>query len=216
VGLGLYFIGQAIPSRFSRPTIHHGLIVLSGFLAPILLVGLFFAFHHALGDLLSAVFVFNRIYVGELHVNILQNFKQGLYGFPSLGFWLIAGSAVLISALTVGEKELYIYKLWVVLGLSFIAELALSNLSGAAFKHYFLTWLPFAEFTSDIANSMPVIVDTSEMLPLEKIRRDAILAMPKGFSLYGHLQPFFDFFDANYRQAAQLSHKNWIVFLPIH
>ncbi|HEY5902194.1 MAG TPA: hypothetical protein VIU39_06555, partial [Anaerolineales bacterium] len=74
---------------------------------------------------------------------LLEGFSRGLYGFPPLGLWVVAGAAALYARLLTQRKGADVSFL-VVLTISAAAELFLSNLSRSGFRHYYIAWLPYA------------------------------------------------------------------------
>ena len=145
LGIGIYLLAVVVRSRFSRRELISMLFFGLAFLVPIVLYALYLAFQGAFADMISALFIFNRMYVGGLQWNLLDGFKRGLYSFPPLGLWLIAGAAALYARLLAqrrgaeGEGSFA-----AVLAISAAAELYLSNLSRSGFRHYYITWLPYA------------------------------------------------------------------------
>ncbi|MGE5252224.1 MAG: glycosyltransferase family 39 protein [Bacteroidota bacterium] len=154
LGIGIYLLAVWVRSRFSRRELGSILIFGLAFTAPVLLYALYLAVEGAFADMISALFVFNRMYVGGLQWNLLEGFSRGLYGFHPLGLWVTAGAAALYARLLVRRKGPE-GSFAVVVAISAAAELYLSNLSRSGFRHYYIAWLPYAAclaayFTSDL------------------------------------------------------------------
>ncbi len=94
-GLGIfaYLLILAIRDRFSKLRLISLLSFSAGAAAPILMYSLYMAGHHAFSDMVSEMILYNRTYAGPLSLNVLEDFRRGLAGFPWLGFWIVSGLA---------------------------------------------------------------------------------------------------------------------------
>ncbi len=151
LGLGLILILLALKNRLAWTSLQPLLSLAIGFLIPAILFAAYFAVNHAFAEMLSAVFIFNRIYVGPLQWDWLGAFQLGLYSFPWIGFWVVLGAIGCLVQLVTRTRAEEDFWFWLFIGLSFAAEVFLSGLSQAGFRHYYLMWLPYIALTSALA-----------------------------------------------------------------
>ncbi|NPV78517.1 MAG: hypothetical protein HPY59_19340 [Anaerolineae bacterium] len=116
-----------------------------GFMAPVLVVILFFAWHHALGDLFDQMIIYNLLYSQNSGISpseqilIPFNVLKHLWITPLAVAGLVFGFAGLWK-----EKEAWVQRLLLLGCIDLLAGLAIYNVSGRGFRHYFLNILPAA------------------------------------------------------------------------
>ncbi len=116
-----------------------------GFTAPVLAVFLFFARHHALGDLLDQMIAYNLLYSQNSGISLSEqilipfNVLKNLWITPLAGAGLVFGLAGLWK-----EKDARVQGLLLLGCIDLAAGLVIYNVSGRGFRHYFLNILPAA------------------------------------------------------------------------
>ena len=145
-GLGIFafLLVLAIRGRFSKVRLIPLLGFSAGAAAPILMYSLYMAGHHAFSDMVSGMILYNRTYAGPFSLNVLEDFRRGLAGFPWLGFWIIGGLAAVSTGILNRSKPARWEPFTAVLILGAALEIYLSNISRAGYKHYYISWLPYA------------------------------------------------------------------------
>ena len=144
LAIGIYLLVGAVRRKFKRVRSMQVLGFVAGATAPILLFSLYMAGNHAFGEMLNNVIGYNRLYTGPLHLPVLEDFGRGLAGFPWLGFWIIGGLAALLPRVVRRAEPSPEQSFDIVLLLGATAELYLSNISRAGYRHYYIGWLPYA------------------------------------------------------------------------
>lgn len=148
VGIQLAIVGYLLlghgPAGSSRRAVRHMLAVCLGAAAVIAPVCLYLWVHGALGAAIDAVVRYNSIYSGaDLQTRVLSVMRGLRALLPSgvsalsLTGWLLGLTRVLSRREADRSRPLLIVVL-VVLPI----ELVLSSLSGRAYDHYFILWLP--------------------------------------------------------------------------
>jgi len=105
-----------------------------------LLTLLYFARQARLGDFVSAVFVYNRSYAGQLQENLTA--VWGLLGAVPEGALLLLGTLLLVAAIGCVVDGINHPVRWLALGAYLAAAAVMVVLPGRLYPHYFLLLLP--------------------------------------------------------------------------
>jgi hypothetical protein len=165
VAIGLYLIGEAIFTRKWRENLRLlGRMVIGG-IVPLLLVGVYFALHGALDEMLDAVFAYNFAHVasGQGTTESIDVSRMWLHGFRNITLgesrfppFSLMPVAFIMALLYVRRADGQTRPIILISLLLLPIEVILANLSGYNFTHYFLTWLPV--FTLLVAIAVYIVI----------------------------------------------------------
>lgn len=117
------------------------LLIGVGLLLPILLVAGYFASQQALRPMLDAALVYNFSYTGN-QADLWLTLITGIKTLNVAVIVALAGYLSIVVAILKRPVE-FIWQWHLVLLVGLPIEIALSSLSGRAYRHYFICWLPF-------------------------------------------------------------------------
>ncbi len=156
LAIALYLVlraaGERRPARCLRP-LSMMLLGAAGLLLP---AAAYFAYRGALAALWDAAFRYNAVYSKVTLVGLAKTAHMGLrmlvgVALPALGGWLLALWHLYRRRAMLGKQE----PLLAVCLLGLPIECLLSGLSGRAYEHYYLAWLPmFAMLTAVVVWSL--------------------------------------------------------------
>lgn len=116
------------------------ILILAAFLGLVFLVWGYFAVNQAGPQMLDAVLTYNFAYSSSSLADKFSSLWAGLYFLPVLSSFAIAGWGLLLLDLRVSERENSPFVQVLVLALPI--EMLLTTISGRAFSHYYMSWLP--------------------------------------------------------------------------
>lgn len=169
------------------------LLINVGVLLPILLVAGYFASQQALQPMLDAALVYNFSYTG----NQADLWLTLITGFTTLNVAVIVALGGYLSIMVaILKKPVEFPRQWhLLLLVGLPIEIALSSLSGRAYRHYFICWLPFigllcaqaayayGKWPARVFSSQPLSLTYSFMLFILLVSFSRDLAIyPKTFS----------------------------------
>jgi hypothetical protein len=111
-----------------------------GVLLPFTLFAVYFAYQGALQPMLDAALIYNFSYTGE-HANFLFTLARGFVVLNILAFTALLGYITILFA---ERKNIIDFAApwYVLLLVNWPLEILLSSLSGRAYNHYYMCWLP--------------------------------------------------------------------------
>lgn len=147
IAIGLYLVVEAAITRNWRENWQLLWHMIIGGIAPLIFLGIYFALHGALDEMLDAVFAYNFVHVSSVETG--RWYDMWLYGFRRITIgesrfppFILMPIAFLIalSYLRWAKREI---RPIIILSLILLPiEIVLANLSGYNFTHYYLAWLP--------------------------------------------------------------------------
>jgi hypothetical protein len=140
LSIGLTILLTGILNKSIWQAIKRLLLLGLGVLLPLALMLIYFAWRGGLLALLEAVFVYNFTYTGS-HLNLSSTLRASFI-FLNIGllFALIGYLLLIVGIARQGLKTVAAWYYLLLVG--FPMEIILSALSGRAYNHYFICWLP--------------------------------------------------------------------------
>ena len=135
----LYWGWQLLRGNRSE-TVQKIVLVMASAFGLVLLVWGYFAMNQAGPQMLDAVLTYNLAYSSSSLVDKFSSLWAGLYFLPILSSFALAGWGLLLLDLRNPEKENSPFVQ--VLALALPIEILLTSISGRAFLHYYMSWLP--------------------------------------------------------------------------
>lgn len=118
------------------------LALLAGALSLALVIGLYFIFNHAFADMLDAAFRFNFAYSSTTALQQAETARIAMQYLGMLTILALGGWGLLVSQLHTYAPARSTQLLMATLAAALPLEVALSSLSGRAYPHYYMSWLP--------------------------------------------------------------------------
>ncbi len=145
----------------------YGILMLFGFLIPLIAFGTYFMVHNAFHEMLDCMFTFNFIYADSgKSTTIVDNIKVALTTIPF--FWLVIFCILFNYGLYILKYKYVKRENWFLLlfaSLWLVFEMYLSSLAGAYFLHYYIQWiLPMLLMSVSFINSLQFIINDKKSL----------------------------------------------------
>jgi hypothetical protein len=188
ITIGLTILIMGVLKRNYAISIKRLILLLAGMLLPISGVIIFYAWKKALPLLLNAVITYNFSYSGS-HIDPFSTLGHGFVILNIVALIALAGYIKVIQEILQRGKASLNERHFILL-LGWPVEILLSSLSGRAYNHYFLCWLPMmalltAYFFFAFGKRVERIL-TSQPLWLTYVIFLILLVVPswRGFSIY--------------------------------
>jgi hypothetical protein len=137
----LVLLWQALRQKHRRAWLRIASI-LGGFLLVAVLIAAFFAARQALPALWDGAFYYNLVYSEDLPADRFSSILTGFRRLPILLIFGVTGWLLCVAELLQSAPEKKPASLLPVLAVAAPIELVLVMLSGRAFPHYYMSWLP--------------------------------------------------------------------------